>query len=94
MIHPNMKSRKPWNLRTWATRAFALVTALAASIAASSEALAQEDVVKHDARLDGYTSNTVVVSNDSTALIWLLFVFLGVVALAALFKDAKRTHLD
>jgi hypothetical protein len=60
---------------------------------APSAALAQDDEVKQDARLEGYPGN-MSVPNDSTALMWLLFVFLGVVALAALFKDAKRTHLD
>ena len=50
-------------------------------------------LVKQDARLEGYQGN-VSVSNQSTALMWLLFVFLAVVALISLFKDAKRTHLD
>ena len=61
--------------------------------AAPTIALAQEEDVKVDARLEGYQTS-VTVSNQSTALMWLLFVFLGVVALAVLFKDAKRTHLD
>ena len=78
-------------LRRWAT---VLALACATLVMTAAPALAQEDEVKHDARLDGYAASSVAVPNDSTALIWLLFVFLGVVALAALFKDAKRTHLD
>ena len=61
--------------------------------AAPVVALAQEEEVTVDARLEGYQT-PMTVSNQSTALMWLLFVFLGVVALVALFKDAKRTHLD
>ena len=43
-------------------------------------------------RLEGYESN-VFVENDSTALTWLFFVLLGVLAIG-FFKNAKRSHLD
>ena len=66
---------------------------IGAVVVAPSTARAQDEEVKLDARLEGYQGN-VSVQNQSTALMWLLFVFLGVVALAVLFKDAKRTHLD
>ena len=94
MIPADMKSVPNHELRRRLVSAATAVLAVLLAVAAPVLVLAQEDEVKHDARLDGYTNNSVVVSNDSTALIWLLFVFLGVVALAALFKDAKRTHLD
>ena len=74
-------------------RVLALGFACAAVFMTAAPVLAQEDAPKHDARLDGYAGNVALPSN-STALIWLLFVFLAVVALAAMFKDAKRTHLD
>ena len=73
--------------------ALALMLSVLLPALAPSPAGAQEDEVKRDARLEGYSGN-VSVENQSTALIWLLFAFLGVVALGALFKDAKRTHLD
>jgi len=66
---------------------------VAATLLAPVAALAQEEEIKRDARLEGYTNN-VSVPNDSTALIWLLLIFLGVVALSAMFKNARRTHLD
>ena len=66
---------------------------LSAVVLAPTSARAQEEEVKVDARLEGY-QGTVSVENQSTALIWLLFVFLAVVAVGVLFKDAKRTHLD
>ena len=94
MIDPNMTSgRKLKRLRSlllaglWAC-------AVAAAVLSPSVARAQEEEVKHDARLDGYQSNVVVQSGDSTALTWLLLVFLGMVALGVMFKNAKRTHLD
>ena len=90
MIDPTMKSALP--ARMW-RRLIAQCVSCAVMVMSAAPALAQEDAPKHDARLDGYASN-VALPGNSTALMWLLFVFLGVVALAALFKDAKRTHLD
>ena len=90
MIDPTMKS--VFHARML-RRVLALGLACAAALVSAAPALAQEEAPKHDARLDGYASNVALTSN-STALIWLLFVFLAVVALAAMFKDAKRTHLD
>ncbi|HEY7118202.1 MAG TPA: hypothetical protein VH475_16550 [Tepidisphaeraceae bacterium] len=52
-----------------------------------------EDTQKLEGRLEGY-STTVRLPNSSTALAYLLICFLGVIALATLFKNAKRTHLD
>ena len=102
MIRDVMKSRQTdklrgkvrGTLRRWTTRAATALWAVLLALSAPALVLAQEEEVKHDARLDGYTGHTVTVANDSTALLWLLFVFLAVVALSGLFKDAKRTHLD
>jgi len=80
------------SLKRWLLASCLCVT-MVAPVLAPTAARAQDDEVKRDARLEGYQGN-VSVENQSTALIWLLFVFLGVVALTALFKDAKRTHLD
>ncbi len=56
-------------------------------------ALAQNsDEVRPDARLEGY-GKTVSIG-ESTSLTWLLLVFLGVVCVAPLFMNARRTHLD
>jgi hypothetical protein len=59
------------------------------ALAASQEP--EREVV--DARLEGYTSN-VTLEGGSAALTWVLFIVLALLALGALFKDAKRTHLD
>jgi len=47
----------------------------------------------HDARTEGYAQK-VQVAKASVALVWLAFLFVSVVSMAAIFKDAKRTHLD
>lgn len=52
-----------------------------------------EETALLEARLEGYQSN-VRLPNSSTALTWMLISFLGVIAVATLFKNAKRTHLD
>jgi len=56
-------------------------------------ALAQEEIKYYDARLEGYPSG-VTLELGSTALTWLLFVFLSVVCIGVMFKNARRTHLD
>ncbi len=58
-------------------------------------ALAKEDeeTQQLEARLEGYSTN-VRLPHASTALTWLLISFLAVCAVASLFKNAKRTHLD
>ena len=52
-----------------------------------------EDTVKQEARLEGY-AQTVRLQGGSTALTWLMIGFLAAIAIAVLFKNAKRTHLD
>jgi len=69
-----------------------LIVAAAALMPAA--ALAQEESPKNDARLEGYEARVQVESGDSTALTWLLLVFLAMVAMGVMFKNAKRTHLD
>ena len=69
-------------------------------LASPPAARAQDDAeTNYDARLHGFVTRTgepvkVHVNKDSTATTWLLFLFVGVVGMAALFKNAKRTHLD
>ena len=80
-------------VRRWiATLVLALGCALAGAPVVT---LAQDDDVEQEARLEGYGGNmNVKVENDSTGLVWLLFIVMAVISLGVLFKDAKRTHLD
>ena len=84
---PNLKRfRWPVIVCLWAFTAVALLM--------PAVVLAQEEDVKNDARLEGYQTKVSLESGDSTALSWLLLVFLAMVALGVMFKNAKRTHLD
>jgi len=56
-------------------------------------ALAEDDGPQFDARIQNFQKN-VIVPDSSVSLTWLLLIFLAIICLAALFKNAKRTHLD
>ena len=55
--------------------------------------LAADEDKLPDARIQNF-SKPVSVPEGGTALTWLLLIFLTLICLAALFKNAKRTHLD
>jgi 4-hydroxybenzoate polyprenyltransferase len=93
MIDSNMKCPPPAKrfrrlLAAW------LLACSATLVLVPNTATAQEEDIKNDARLEGYTSKVAIDSGDSTALTWLLLVFLAMLALGVMFKNAKRTHLD
>jgi hypothetical protein len=46
-----------------------------------------------DARLEGY-DQSVTLDEGGVGLVWMVFILLAVICLGALFKDARRTHLD
>ena len=67
---------------------------LLSSAGMPSGASAQEEVeVENDARMEGYGEKMVLDSSNAT-MTWLGFGFFSAIALLALFKDAKRSHLD
>ena len=59
-------------------------------------ALAQDQpktIAPYDGRLEGY-GKQVTLDTGSTALTWMLLIFLGLICLGVLFKNARRSHLD
>ncbi len=61
---------------------------------APSPTFAQDEPdFKHDARLEGYTDK-LALEPSNTAMTWVGFAVCSGIALLALFKDAKRSHLD
>ena len=93
MIDRNMTFRPNFNAVRQLLAVCVLVCATAPALLWPGAALAQEEEVERDARLEGYASK-VHVDNDSTALTWLLLVFLAMVAMGVMFKNSKRSHLD
>ena len=78
--------------RSWlSVLVMSVILALPGAARAASD---DEEAPKHDARTEGYGNTRVQTEGNSVALTWLLFIFAGGLSLAALFKDAKRTHLD
>lgn len=59
-------------------------------------ALAKEDeeTFKLEARLEGYPQSVFPPEKGGTSLTWMAMIFLAACAVAVLFKNAKRTHLD
>ena len=58
-----------------------------------SMAWAADDEKLPEARIQNYTK-VVSLPEGGTALTWLLLILLTVICLSAMFKNAKRTHLD
>ena len=56
-------------------------------------AAAEEEVEGRDARLEGY-ANKVAMDTGGLGLTWIMFIVLAVIGVSALFKSAKRSHLD
>ena len=55
--------------------------------------LADDAKIPYDVRLESYSSPVELIGG-SEALLWLLMLALTVIALAVLFKNARRSHLD
>ena len=71
-----------------------VLSAVLTVAACAGPALAQEEGIEHDGRLEGYAEKVIIDGGESTALTWLLLVFLGMVSLSVMFKNARRSHLD
>lgn len=63
------------------------------AFAVSPLAAFADDKEVYDGRLEGY-SKPVTLPGGGTALLWMLLLFLAIIALGVLFKNAKRSHLD
>jgi len=74
-------------------RALVFSLTLLSVLLAPALALADDAPEPYDARMLGYPGN-VQLDGGGTALSWIVLVLLGVLTIAVLFKDAKRTHLD
>src|SRR5450432_1571793 len=70
------------------------VVVLTVALAPLSAMAADENAPKsYDGRLDDY-AQPVTLDGGGTALTYFLFVGLGFICLGAMFKNARRSHLD
>jgi len=69
------------------------LTAFAAFALTPLAALADDAKPPYDGRLEGY-GKSVTLDGGGIALLWILLICLTILALAGLFKNAKRSHLD
>ena len=75
-------------------RKLALFVFLLAVVLAPLSARADDTAPKsYDGRLDDF-AQPVTLDGGGTALTYFLFVGLGVIGLAAMFRNARRSHLD
>jgi hypothetical protein len=70
-----------------------VVTFLLPVIAFAQRRGEEEGSELKEARLEGYAAN-VKAAEGGPALTYLLLIFLAVLGLAVMFKNARRTHLD
>ena len=91
-----MMTARRRTVRKWLVPLLCLLAWAASPLAPSpsSRAGAQELEIETDARYEGYGSDKVTIEEGSTAMTWVGFTILCLIALLGMFKDAKRTHLD
>jgi hypothetical protein len=73
--------------------ALLLAVSLIATTPHSAMAKADDDEAHYDARVQGYSPDVELKSGGSGGN-WVLLIFMGVVCMAVIFKDARRSHLD
>ena len=80
-------------IRKWIFPLVCLLSWAAAPLTVPPRAMGQELEVETDARYEGY-SDKATIEESNTAMTWVGFTILCLIALLGMFKDAKRTHLD
>lgn len=68
--------------------------AAAVTLLAPALALAEREPETIDPRMENLPKTVLLEKAASPAMAWLLLVFLTLIALFVMFKNAKRTHLD
>lgn len=91
-VHPRRPGRGPRRRRLLGA-VLTLGALVGPVLGPPSMARADENELKNDVRLEGYEGKKPVLDGGAATSYLLLFA-LGVVGLAVMFKDAKRSHLD
>lgn len=69
-----------------------LAVMLAASPGVTRAATDEGTADPHDARTEGYDHSVQV--EGSTSLLWIVFIFVSIISMSALFKDSKRSRTE
>ena len=69
------------------------VSVLCCSPHTASASSNNDEVEHYDARVQGYTPD-VELKSWGVGGCWMMMICMGVVCVAVIFKDAKRSHLD
>jgi hypothetical protein len=78
-------------MKRWMMSILAALVAVLSPLMALAEGRDPETI---DPRTENYPKTVMFMEAKSTALTWLLLIFLMLLAIAVLFKNARRTHLD
>ncbi|HEY1921567.1 MAG TPA: hypothetical protein VGG44_02285 [Tepidisphaeraceae bacterium] len=70
-----------------------LVILLTVAVAPLSAMADDAKIQSYDGRLDDY-AQPVTLDSNGTALTYFLFAVLGLICLGAMFRNARRSHLD
>jgi hypothetical protein len=81
--------------RAWKRFAIALCLSLTLLASTPARSIAREDpdAVHYDARVQGFNPD-VELKSGGTGMMWVVMILLGVICVAVIFMDAKRSHLD
>lgn len=85
------------NLKLHSLRFYARLLTLAMPLVLPALAIArptEDESAALEGRLEGYGTAVRLAESGSNAFTWITLIFLTIVALCVLFKDAKRSHLD
>jgi len=87
----------PMNLKHRSLRVYGRVMTAAIPLLLPALAMArptEEETAQLEARFEGYSQKVGLAEPGSTGFTWVVLIFLTIIALSVLFKDAKRSHLD
>lgn len=75
--------------RNWIATGVLIITL---SLSGTAKAVNNDVDATHDARTEGYTAPVQV--EGSTSMLWIIFVFISIFAMSALFKDSRRARTE
>lgn len=79
-------------MKNWRKLIAAGVLGITLTFAPAARAVDNDTDLTHDARTEGFSGKTQIDGN--TSLLWIMFVVLSIISMAALFKDSRRARTE